>query len=397
MSGSISTLRPSGMPAGYPAEIDANVKIRWVDNLLINMREQSTDLLKYLGGPAQFTFNNTKCEWVEDDGWNRRLSHGGLVAAGTTALVVTGTAHRYPVGTLLYHVTDGEVCRVSAIADANTLTIARDIPGSVAEGAWGATDEVLVGGSAMAEDAAWTFSPGGIFTLPYNYAQVMSEAIHVTFARMETALYGLQGSDLDYLAANVVARKFVEMEEGLVTGQRFEGASATRPSLFGGLEFYITAANGAQITALAGAALTRKDFDDMLQNLFYTVGPEKMARTCIVPGWGKRKVSSWFSTAERLGPGAGQTAGVVIDRINTDFGVIEFLLHTSIAKNEIFLLNKEMIKMGNFGTLGRPHLIVPAGVSTTGPYVERFYYAMLSAMVKGVSGMGKISGFSLTA
>jgi len=36
LTGNVSTLRVAGYPSGYPAEIDANVKIRWVDNLLIN-------------------------------------------------------------------------------------------------------------------------------------------------------------------------------------------------------------------------------------------------------------------------------------------------------------------------------------------------------------------------
>jgi hypothetical protein len=396
MSGSTSTLRVAGYPAGYPAEIDANVKIRWVDNLLINMSERSTDLLKLLGGPSQFTFNNPKVEWVEDDVWGRRPSHGGLAGGGTTALVVTGQAHRYPVGTLLLHVSDGEIARVTAIADANTLTLQRDVPGAVAEGAWGATDEVIVCGHAMAEDADWTFRPSAIFTLPYNYAQVSHVGCQVTFRRQSTALYGLRSTDLDYACANTVAEMFVGMEEGLVYNYRFEGASAARPALFGGVEFYVTAANGAQVTDLSGVALTRKDIDDELQDLFYTVGPEKMAKTMLVGGWGKRKISNFWSSAERLGPGT-VGAGVVVDRINTDFGVIEILLHTAVAKNEILLLNRDMIKMGSFEGLGRPHLLQLPSPSATGPRVQRAFYSDLSCMVKGVQGMARIHNFSVTA
>ena len=43
MAGSTSLLRVGGIPSGYPAEIDSNVKIRWVDNLLVNMSEQEWD------------------------------------------------------------------------------------------------------------------------------------------------------------------------------------------------------------------------------------------------------------------------------------------------------------------------------------------------------------------
>jgi len=401
MSGSTSTLRPSGYPSGYPAEIGSgDLKIRWVDNLLVNMKEQSTDLLKYLGGIATGNpFTNTKCEWVEDDTGNRRITGCSIAHADTTLEIGADIAYRFPIGTLFYNVTTGETIRVTAIApgaDASQLTVVRDVSTAGDDAAWLSTHEVLVAGLSKAEDAAWAFSPGGYFTMPFNYAQVMSEAIHVTFARMESKFYGLEGTDLDYLTANCIAKNFVNIEEGLVLGDRYVGADADHPAMFGGLVYYITAANGAQVTDVGSAALTRKDFDDMLQNLWYAVGPEKMARTCVLGGWAKRKVSSWFSTAERVAPGAGQTVGVTVDRINTDFGVMDFLLHTAVPKSVIYLLNRENISVRPFGSLGVPHLIVPAGVSSTGPYVERYYYAMLSCMVKGVQGMGKIHSFSLT-
>jgi hypothetical protein len=372
-----------------------------VDNLLINMSERSTDLLKYLGGPSQFTFNNPKVEWVEDDVWSRRPTHGALADGEATSLTVTGQAHRYPIGTLLLHVASGEIARVTAIADANTLTLQRDVPNAVTEGAWATSDEVIVAGHAMAEDADWTFRPSAIFQLPYNYAQVHSLGIQVTFRRQSVALYGLRGTDLDMASANAVAEQFVAMEQELVSGYRFAGASAARPALMGGLRFYIrlggSSESGSAVTTnYNSAAITRKDIDDDLQELFYAVGPEKMARTLLVPAWAKRKISSLWSSAERLGPGT-NAAGVVIDRFNTDFGVVDVLLHTALAKNEMYLLNRDMIKMGSFEGLGRPHLLQLAAPSATGPRVQRAFYADVSCMVKGVQGMGCGYGFSTTS
>jgi hypothetical protein len=371
-----------------------------VDNLLINMSERSTDLLKYLGGPAQFTFNNPKVEWVEDDVWSRRLSSPSVTGAGTT-LTITGQAHRYPVGTLLLHVTDGEIARVVSITDANTVEIQRDVPNVVSEGTWSTTDEVIVAGHAMAEDADWVFRPSAIFQLPYNYAQVHSLGIQVTFRRQSVALYGLRGTDLDMASANTVAEQFVAMEQELVSGYRFVGYSAARPALLGGLRFFIrlggsTESGSAVTTDYSPAAITRKDIDDDLQELFYSVGPEKMAKTLLVPAWAKRKISSLWSSAERLGPGA-TSAGIAIDRFNTDFGAVEVLLHTALAKNEMYLLNRDMIKMGCFEGLGRPHLLQLAAPSATGPRVQRAFYADVSCMVKGVQGMGCGYGFSTTS
>lgn len=394
MSGTVVTERVAGIPSGFPAEIDSSVKVRYVAPLLMNMSERSTDLLKYIGGVEQFSFNNTTIEWVEDDVWNRRLSHSGLAAAGTTSLTVTGAAHRYPIGTILYNVQDGEYVRVTGHGDANTLTIARDITSDVSEGSWASTDEVIVAGLAMDENDDYVFRPTSIFSLPYNRPQVFQSGVQASFRRMETALYGLKGSDLDYQAANLVAEQFVAMEEAAVFGRRFDG-TASVPSMFGGLKFYITSANGAQETDLSSAALTRQDIDDELQNLFYTVGRDKMAMTMVVSAWGKRKISSFFSGSERLGPQTSGPAGVVVDKLNTDFGVIDVMLHTAVAKNEFYLINQNQIQMGHSGSLGRPQLrLLPP--STVGPRSQKVFYSDLSMIVAGVQSMAHVYDVSET-
>lgn len=395
MSGTPETLRVAGITSGYPAEIDASVKVRYVAPLLINMSERSAGLLKYFGGPEKFQFNNTKIEWVEDDVWNRRLSHGGLAAGGTTALVVTGAAHRYPIGTILFNVPDGEYVRVTAHADADTLTIVRDIVAGVTEGAWASTDEVFVAGFAMDENDDYVYRPTSIFSLPYNIPQVHQAGVQASWRRLETALYGLRGSDLDMQAMNLVAEQFVAMEQSLVHGTRFAG-SASVPAMMGGIKYYVTAANSADVTDLATAALTRKDIDDMFQDLYYAVGGEKMGLTLIVSAWAKRKIDSFFSGAERMPPGLDQAAGITVSRLNTAFGVADILLHPAIAKNEILCTRRETIQMGTHGQLGRPQLreLPP---SQTGPRVQKVFYADVSCIVGGVNGMGRIHTFSTTS
>jgi len=396
MAGTIATLRTAGVPSGYPAEIDATVKVRWVAPLLINMSERSVDFLKYIGGVEQFEYNNTKIEWVEDDVWNRRPTLSGTpLGSGGTALTVTGQSHRYPIGTVFFNVTKGEYVRVNAIADANTLTVTRDL-GTVlgSTPAWAATDDVLVAAFTMQEDDNWTYRPTSIFNLPFNLSQAQHVAVQASYRRQETALYGLQGSDLDMQAANTVAEQFVSMEGAVIHGTRFAG-SASVPSMAGGLKFYITSANGAQVTDLGGAAMTRKDIDDILQALFYSVGMEKISRTLLVSAWAKRKITSFFSSAERLAPGATE-AGVVIDRFNTDFGPVDVLVHTALAKNEAVFLRKENHRVGHHGQLGRPHLLQTAAPSATGPRNQRAFYADWSQIHSGPQAEGRLINFSTT-
>lgn len=395
MSGTILTERVAGIPSGFPAEIDSSVKVRYVAPLLMNMSERSADLLKYVGGVEQFKFNNTTIEWVEDDVWNRRLTHGGLAAAGTTQLTITGAAHRYPVGTILYNVQAGEYVRISGHVDANTIQIQRDITSDVSEGAWANTDEVIVTGLSMDENDDYVFRPTSIFSLPYNRPQIFQTGVQASFRRQETALYGLRGSDLDSQAANLVSEQFVGIEGASVRGRRFDG-TASVPAMFGGLQYFVTSANGAQVTNLSSAALTRADIDNTLQSLYYAVGADKMAKTILISAWGKRKISSFFSSAERLGPMTGGAAGVVVDRLNTDFGTIDVLLHTALAKNELYMIRQDHVQVGHHGNLGKPQLrLLPP--SNVGPRTQKVFYADLSMIVAGVQSMARIHTFSTSA
>lgn len=399
MAGTVETMQYTGMPdSGYPAEYlldgTTSLRVRWVAPLLTNMSERSTDMLKYIGGLEQFQYNGPKVEWVEDDPWNRRLSHSGLAAGTTTTLTVTGAAHRFPVGTILYNRNDDEFVRVTGHASANALTIVRDITSRVTEGSWATTDEVFVAGFAMHENDNWVFRPTSITTMPYNYSQVHSLGVQATFRSVETQQYGLQGNNLDKAAADTVAEQFVMMEQELVHGDRFVGSSTT-PALQGGIADYITSTNGAQVTDLSSAALVRSDIDTELQDLFYEVGGDKLAKTIVIGGWGKRKIDSFFSGSERLGPGAGQTAGIAIDRINTSFGVLDVIMHTAVQQNEMYLLRRENHKMGHHGTLGRPQLrqLPP---SSTGPRIQQAFYADISSTHMGPRAEARIHNFSTT-
>lgn len=360
------------------------------------MSERSADLLKYVGGPESFDFRTTKVEWQEDDVWNRRLSHGGFAAGGTTSLVVTGAAHRYPIGTILYIPSDVEYVRVESHTDADTIVVRRDIytTASGGAGAVANTAEIIVAGHSMDENDNYVFRPTAIFNFPYNYPQVQQQGIQASKRRQETALYNMRGSDLDYRALDLVAEQFVALEQTVLMGQRF-GGTANVPAASGGVIYFVTSANGAQVTDLATVALTRKDIDDKLQALFYAVGADKMAKTLLCGAWAKRKISSFWSSAERLGPGV-SAAGVVVDRINTDFGVVEIMLHTALAKDDLYLINRDAIKVGHHGQYGRPHLedLPP---STVGPRSQKVYYSDTSVIVSGVQSMARLHNFSVTA
>lgn len=405
MAGTQQSLRVAGMPdSGFPSEIDAGIKVRYVAPLVSNMSERSTDLLKYLGGLERFVYTNAKIEWLDDDPWNRRLALGAnpLTSNTDTVLdVAAGTAHRYPVGTILYNVTQNEYVRVtghteSAQGQNDQLQVVRGYAGSTAAASWAQTDEVFVVGNSFSEDMTWVYRPTPTLSTSYNYSQVFSAGVQVSFRRLETAFYGLRGSDLDYVAANTVAEQFVAIEMAALHGTRYAGADANNPPSFGGIKYFLGSSIGeAYDSNLNGAVLTRKDIEDALQDRYYNVGGDKMAKTLIVSAWAKRKIDSFFAAAERLGPGT-TDAGVVVDRLNTSFGPVDILLHTALSKDEIIFLNREQHLIGHHGRQGRPQLRqLPPLVS--GPRVQQVFYADLSMINAGPRAEGRIYGFSQTA
>ena len=400
--GAITELRVSGLPGGYPTDLgDAasgyNVRIRFVDDMLVQLADREADFLKYIGGVNTFTFNNPKVEWVEDDLWTRRLVHAGLGSASATALTVYeygttgGGAHRYPIGTLIVDPATGEVMRVTAHASTTQLTVVRDIAGDATEAAVASTAELIVAGLATSEGEDWKFRPAAIFRVPYNYAQVSSVGAKASYRRQFQGIYGLRGTDLDKITADTVAEQLVAAEGMALYGRRFVGSATTNPAMAGGIRYYVTAANGAEISDIGSSALTEKDIMDDLQSLYYAVGPSNMAKTLVTSMWGWRKLSSFYASSQRMKPGV-QAGGIVIDQLITEFGPIDILVHRSIAMVDMLLLKRENIKVGSFAGLGRPHVIqLPV---SSGPYVARAFYSDLSVMIKGVHAMGRIHSFS---
>jgi hypothetical protein len=163
--------------------------------------------------------------------------------------------------------------------------------------------------------------------------------------------------------------------------------------MMGGVKFYVTDANNAQVTDLSDQPLARSDIDDMFQEFFYTVGSDKAPKTLLVSAWAKRKISSFYAGTERNPSQPSGAAGVVVDRLNTDFGVVELMMHQSLAKDEILALRKENIQIGHHGKLGRPQLrLLPP--STVGPRSQKVFYGDISEIVAGVQGMGRIHNFA---
>ena len=393
MAGTGSDPRLIGVPdSGYPPTIDEDAIIRQVDNELMQAMDLSVPLLTMLGGLSGFVFNAPKQYWVEDDLWRRRLaSHGGLAAADTLILTVTGQAHRYPVGTI-FNMED-ELIRVTSYIDADTVGVSR---------AWGGTSAAIhastvkarVAGGAMSENDNWVYRPTSIVALPFNYSQMSHKAVRNSWQRAETRMYGVDGaSDLDKQTADTLAQETVAIEAALVMGQRDVGSSGN-PSSAGGFPFYITAANGADVTDKNSAVLQESDIHNMINRIIEVVGIENVGRTIICDQWAKRKISSWYAGSRRLTSDE-KIGGATVDTLRTEWGDFRVLMHYSLPDGNLYLINEGNIKVGHYGATGL--LGVYDVLQNQGPFKGNAVYTSYSFRVKNVPTMGRVHDYSLTS
>ena len=211
--GTITSPRSTGVDMDETANLEYALRVRYVDDMLSNLSDYDVFLLKRVGGIDQFTVRNVKHEWVEDDIWARRfLVNEALDNSETAVTIPTGTAHRYPKGTLLK--VDEEILLVTANADASTLTVIRAAAGTSAA-THADQAEALVVGYAIQEGAARVLRGTNVYVSGYNYCQIGRQAVGVTFRQEESDVYGRRGSDIDEKMANALKQRMVGLEEGL--------------------------------------------------------------------------------------------------------------------------------------------------------------------------------------
>lgn len=390
VSGTVSTLRVTGVPAGYPAEQESNVKVRWVDTVLEVMADYDVPLLKALGGISQFQADNTKFEWVLYDTWSDRGTLGAqLTAGGTTLTISIASAHRFPRGTVLK--IEDELVWVSAQASTTTLTVVRGYAGTT-----DATHvnglEFRVVGFTEVEGANVVLRGSALRTVPYNFFNIYKTGVSESWAQREANVYTRSGPTQAEMMADTLAQIMVMMEAQMIEGQRYEGASATTPPMSGGLRFFGTSANGATVIDAGGAKLSRALLNQAFDGSFNAVGAGKMART-ILSGVGATRIL-WeeFKQPQIRTVPSDATHIERLERLMNEYGEFNILgPFKRIPTNEIWGVNVALLQMGHYGTLGRLHEF---DIPSSGDFNTRGVYGMYGNKVKGIPGIFRIHNFT---
>lgn len=391
VAGTVATMRVTGVPSGYPAEQESNVKVRWMDSALEVMSDMDTPLLKRIGGPGQFTSDNTKIEWILYDTWTDRGNLGAqLTAAGTTLTIDAATAHRFPRGTVLK--CEDELIWVSAQASTTTLTVVRGYAGTT-DATHVDTTQFRFVGFAEVEGVDIVLRGSALRTVPYNFHSIYKTGHSESFAQSEANIYGRTGPTMNEMFADSIEQYAVGLEGMLIEGERYEGSGTEDPPMMGGLRFYGTSANGATVIDASGAKLSRSILNQGFDGSWDAVGSTKMARTLLTGKGAKRVLYEEFGQPIVRANEGTTVYHENITSLENEYGAFDIIgPFKRIPEDEIWMVNLALIQAGHFGKLGRLHEVM---IPSSGDYKSLGLYAMNTAKFKGIPGLVRIHNFTV--
>lgn len=389
VAGTVSTLRVTGVPSGYPSEQESNVKVRFVDEGFEVMGDLETPLLSRVGGPNQFQVDNTKYEWVLGDTYSDRGDISGAHSNSVTTLTLDGAyAHRFPRGTVLK--IEDELVWVSAQATTSTLTIVRAYAGTSAA-AHASGVEFRVAGFSEVEGTSITLRGSALRDVPYNHLSIYKTGSSESWMQSEAAIYGRRGATMPEMMADSLAQFWVDVEAAVIEGQRYAGSGTTDPPMTGGLRFFGTSANGATVIDCGGAKISSALLNTGFDGSYDAVGASKMSHTVLTGVGAMRALRDDFISPFGNLSANDQRAVQRFTNLENEYGSFEFMgPFKRIPADEMWIVNTALIEVGHFGQLGRFHEF---GIATDGDFNSMGIYGAYGNKFKGIPGIVRLHNF----
>ncbi len=248
----------------------------------------------------------------------------------------------------------GDVLGVYAAADLNTivekvlvtsvssdtLTVALGY-GSTTATTHSTGDTVKILTRIMPENASATTGHTTVTTQPYNYTQIISQAVEVSRTAAKMSTYGIDDL-MDYQVAKLFADggsagKLAQfLSNTFYYGERVERSGVTTYGSMGGFKTFVT----TNVTDKSSAAITRSDVHTKIRQIRSAGG--KVSHL-ITGAWGIEKLTSMYdglittSRDEKLG-------GSEITSILTPHGKVKLAYDWQCPEDEYYFINAD--KMG---------------------------------------------------
>lgn len=311
-----------------------------------------------LNGESKFrllNFPRTKVEWLEDTMAPRSGTVNEALDNSETGVdVATGQGDYLKAGDVIK--VEDELMYVSSVST-DTATVIRGFAGTTAASHADQSSWTLAT-IARLEGANATTGYTTAVTNPYNYTQILAEAVQVTGSEEVDSKYGIDDTMAYHIAklmgdGGKAGKLPILLEQTFFYGKRAAGSSTTARSM-GGFEQYVT----TNKTNLASAALTRKSIEDLMQ-LCYLAGGSP--NTIICNAWLRRKISSFYEGSISTDRSE-ERGGSKITTIVTDFGDIEVMFSRWCPTDRLYLVEPQKLGWVTY----RPFQVVDR--ASTGDY-----------------------------
>lgn len=258
-------------------------------------------------------------KWFEDEFGRRQLTGSGTVDPDGGNLTLTGQAAYLQVGDIILVAKQKWVFQVTAIADANTVTVGPELGGANGAAADSSGDVWLIG-NANEEGAGLREIKSSVIQEVANYCQIFRTPVGITESAKNTKGWTKE-SDFDYQRRKKGIEHYVDIERSFLFGKKGIVTAGTHPKRFtGGLL--------ARISTYATANVdTESEFESWLESLFAYGNTEKYlfasaAVVSMVNSWAKGKVQIISPT---------KTYGLRIVTYDSPHGTLHIIKHPLLA------------------------------------------------------------------
>jgi hypothetical protein len=333
------------------------------------------DKFKFVDTPG------TSYKWLEDQysPLSDAAACTGMTNDSTTTTISVTDGTKFQPGDVIQ--VDSEYIWVSAIST-NDLTVTRNFGGTQATHA--STSTVYIRSRARLEGAAATTSHYTVITTNYNYSTIFQKSLEVSRSDARIQRYGIPN-----LVEYEKDKKMKELMRDLTRlpyyGTRAAG-SATAPRMSGGFDTFIT----TNATAKSSAALTQKDIEDAIGNVWTYAPAPRLLMICNT--WPKRKLADWFGGFIRTDRSE-TMGGVTISTFLSAIGIeVDVMVDRFCPASNAYIINPEYAGFITLDEFFYEDLGKSKDTAAYGQIVGEYGF-----VVAYEKAHAKITGFSTTA
>lgn len=254
-------------------------------------------------------------KWFEDTFGKRQLTGSGTVDPDGGNLTVTAQSGEIQIGDVILAAKQKWVFQITAIVDADTVTVGAELGGATGAAADIAGDIWIIGNANEEGSGLRTIKATTIAEI-YNYCQIFRTPVGVTETAKNTKGWTKE-SDFDYQRRKKGIEHLIDIERAFLFGKRGLISTGTHPKRF-------SAGILSRITTFATASVdTEAEFETWLESLFAHGNTEKYlfasaAVVSMINGWAKGKLQVMSSE---------KAYGLRIVTYNSPHGTLHIIKH----------------------------------------------------------------------